>query len=248
MLSWTTVMKYVTGRLALPSTFIEKSEKEMKEWCIMTSLKTFSDFFPDVEWTTVLSGDPKYRVLGKAAHYYFFDEERLDILGIINCYMPLGHDMLSGHPPMGAFSFEGAKWWALEVFKSRFFKPFSMWDYTYRFIPPNQVRVLPDPNGNMSPGSVSGSNFVVEYERMQPSDLRKIPAAMARQFMELCYADVAIWISSIRQNYGDGQVETPFGSINLRGNDLKQEALDIKRELEEQFRDETIPGISIDVG
>ena len=242
MLSWNTILKYVRGRLALPSTFIEYNDEQIKEWCIITALKDYSNYIPDTEWVTVLANNSMYIVPGKHSHYYFFDEEELGIYGIKQCYFSIGNDYVTGHPPFGAFSFEGMKWWSLEVFKSRFFKPFSNWAYTYIFIPPNTVRVLPELAGQLG----GNENFVVEYEREQPHDLRKIPAATERIFMDLCFAEVSIWIGSLRAHYSN--IQTPFGEIPLRGDEMIQRGEDMKREAMDKLIENQIPTVIVDVG
>lgn len=238
MLNWNTVLKYIKGRLALPSTFIEKNDEQIKDWIIMTAIPGFSDYFPDEEYTSVLPTNPNYAVPGKTNVYRFFDEEELDIYSIKECYFSIGDEFITGHPPFGAFNFEGLKCWALSVFKSRFFKPFSDWNRTYHFYEPNQVMVLPD---------AGYENFVVHYEREQPHDLRKIPSTMKRIFMELALAEVMIQIGGIRSQYGDGRLTTPFGEIPLNGETLKSEGTELKRETMDKLSEETIPPIIIDI-
>lgn len=239
MINWDNVLNYVKGRLSLPSTFIEKTDKEMKDWIINVTIPDFSNYYPDVEYASVIAGSSNHTIPGKTNWYRFFDDEDLPIYGIKECYFDIGDDYITGHPPVGVFSFDNLGCWALDVFKSRFFKPFSYWYKTYKFIPPNQVRVLPD---------AQGQNFVVEYERQQPEDLRRIPAGMKRLFMDLCYADVGLWIASIRSHYGDGRISTPFGEIPLSAQSLQSECNDLRREVLEKLIDDTIPPIIIDIG
>jgi len=239
MLDWTQVLTYIKGRLSLPSTYLEKNDKELIDWIKLTAIPEFSTYFPDVEWTSVLPTNANYKVPGKTNIYRFFDEEQLDIYGIKNCYFSLSSSYISGHPPLGAMSFDDLPCWSLSVFKSRFFEPFSNFNKNYLFIPPNQVRVLPDANSE---------NFVVEYEREQPPDLRKIYPSLKRLFMDLALANVGIMIGSMRSHYGDGRLSTPFGEIPLSGSDLKTEYTDMKREIIEKMADESLPPIVIDIG
>lgn len=236
MLSWQTVLTYIKGRLSLPSGFIEKSDQDIINWITITTFQDFSDYFPDVEWTYVNPRQPKYLHESKKHHFYFFDEEGLDIYGIKECYFSGGDDFITGHPPMGAMSFEGLKWWGLEVFKSRFFKPFSYFSKTYLFIYPNIVRVLPE----------CKEPFVIEYERQQPHDLRKVPNALQREFMDLSLANVMVWLGGMRSHYGDGRITTPWGEIPLNGDTLKQEGNDLRDKTIDILRDETLPPVLID--
>ena len=145
---------------------------------------------------------------------------------------------MSGHPIMPAFSFEGLKFWSLEVFKSRFFAPFSMYAYTYKFIPPNIVEV----NNEIKPDS-----FVVEYERMHPPDLSKIPLAMQQRFKELCLADIMIYIGGIRSMYSQGDgLATPFGTIPLNGELLLSRGDELKQRVMDEIKDDSRPSVVID--
>jgi len=238
MINFNQVLNYIKGRLALPSTFIEKNDTEIMDWIKNVTIPDFSNYYPDVEWTSVLVNNTTYIVSGRSYHFYFFDEEDLPIYDIRQCYFSLSDDHITGYPLMPALSFEGMKWWALDVFKSKFFKPFSDWGKTYRFIPQNIVRVLPD----------APENFVVEYEREQPHDLRKIPATLKRIFMDLCLSDIMIWIGSIRTHYGDGRLSTPFGEIPLNGDSLKAEGNELRDKIIDKISEDTIPPVIIDIG
>lgn len=238
MLSWAQVLNYVKENLALPSTFIEDNDTKLREWIELTALKEFSQYIPDWERCAVIVDSTDYRHETRSDNYYFFDEEDCDIISIRQCYFSSG-DMAfnAGHPMMGPLSFEGMKWWSLGVFKSRFFFPFSMWSYTYHFIPPNIVEVTP------SPGS---DNFVVEYERTQPKDLSKIPAAMDMTFMDLALAHVMVKLGRLRMHYG-GEVATPFGTIPLNGEQLKTDGETLRKEMVEVLVNESLPTVVIDV-
>jgi len=237
MLNFNQVLQYIKGRLSLPSTFIEKTDLEIQEWIKNVTIPDFSEYFPDEEYVSVLVNDSNYIVPGKTHHFRFFDEEDLPIYDIKECFFSIGDDIITGHPVMGAMSFEGLSCWALSVFKSRFFKPFSEWYKTYKFFMPNIVRVLPD----------ARENFVVNYEREQPHDLRKIPPSMKRIFMDLCLADIMLWIGGIRSHYGGGRITTPFGEIPLDGDTLKSDGQELRRETIEKLAENTLPPIVIDI-
>ena len=237
MLNFNQILKYIKGRLSLPSTFIEKTDNEMIEWIQNVSIPDFSEYFPDEEYTSVIVSNSNYLVPGKTYHYRFFDEEDLPIYGIKECYFSISDDLIAGHPIMGALSFDNLECWALGVFKSRFFKPFTEWDRTFKFFMPNIVRVLPS----------ATDNFVVNYEREQPHDLRKIPPSMKRIFMDLCLADIMLWIGSIRSHYGGGRITTPFGEIPLEGDTLKSDGNELRREVIEKLTENTLPPIIIDI-
>ena len=88
-------------------------------------------------------------------------------------------------------------------------------------------------------------DFVVEYERMHPSDLRKIPNALQRKFMDLALGDIMIWIGGIRLMYQS--IQTPFGEIPLNGQDLLSRGEEIKRDLVQKFEEDSMPPIVVDI-
>src|SRR3990172_7343123 len=143
MANWNDVLVYVKESLTLSSGFLEKNDAELKRWIILKSIPEFSKYYPDEEYTAVLVDNENYKVDVRKGYYRFFDEENLPIIGVKNCYMPIGNDMMSGHPISGPFNFEGMKFWALDVFKSSLFSQFTDWSYSFEYIRPNTVRVLP---------------------------------------------------------------------------------------------------------
>lgn len=235
MLNWNKVLDYVKGNLALPSGFFEKNDKELTDRIKISVIPEFSLYYPDIETTLVLIEENEYKVIGKSNHYRFYDEEDLDILDIKQCYFSMTNEIDMYHPVVGPTSFEDFKWWSLGVFKSRFFQPFSMWSKTYKFIQPNIVRVLPE----------ADENFVVEYEREQPHDLRRIPNALKKQFMDLCLADVMIWIGRIRTGYAT--IQTPNGEISLNGDSLKGDGETIRDRVIEQLKESALPPFIFDI-
>jgi hypothetical protein len=210
----------------------------------LTALKEYSKYYPDVERTSVIISSAEYQHEFRNGWYYFYDEENLDIIGIKECYFPMGDSLMTGHPAFGVFSFDQMKWWSIDVFKSRFFSSFTMFHKTYKFHPPNIVEVL----GMENMVCTTGQNFVVEYERMQPIDLRRIPTAMHRTFMDLCLAETMMWLGSMRSHYGDGRLTTPYGEIPLNGEALKTEGIELKRDLLERMERDSLPAIIVDIG
>jgi len=236
MLDWNKVMRYIRGRLALPSTFIEKSESEIREWIIDNSLPLYSNYYPDWERVGIVTANPNYVNPLKKNQYLIHDEEGLPIYAVRECYFPFEGQAFSGHPIMPPMSFGNLTAWSTDVFKSRFFYPFSMFSYTYRFVHPNFVEIFTEQKP---------AQFVVEYERLQPPDLRKIPASMERIFKDLCLADCMIWIGSIRTMYTD--LATPFGPIPLKGEEMLSRGEDLRRDLIDFMSEDSRPPITIDV-
>lgn len=240
MISWNKVIRYCKHRVSLPSSYIELTDEEIREYLIDTALSEFSTYFPDTERTSVVVSNPAYVVPNRTNQFYFFDDEDLDIINIKECYFDMGLMSYTHHPHMNPLSMEGMKWWSLQVFTSRFFGKFSDGAFTYKFIEPNIVEV------NTSDPSNIG-NFVVEYEREQPTDLSKVPRALDMMFKDLCLAHLLIRIGGIRSMYGDGQITTPFGTIDIKGAALKQEGEEIRDKIVQQLKEESILPFILDI-
>jgi len=238
MLNWDTALEYIKGSLSLPSGFIEKTDNEIKNRLQIDTIPTFSEYFPDDAYTSVLVDTAAYNH-ARPNWYYFFDEEELDIYSIKECYFSMSNEIGLYHPIQGPINFESMAWWSLEVFKSRIFQQASDYSITYKFREPNIVEVLP---GDMV------ENFAIHYEREQPHDLRKIPNTLKNWFLKLAVADVKIWLGSIRTNYGDGLITTPFGDIPLKGESILAEGRDDRMELIDRFVDQSMPSVILDIG
>ena len=215
--------------------FIEKSDQDLMDWIKNVTIPTFSEYIPDKEYAPVVPSDEKYQN-ARTGWYHFFDEEDLDIYDIIECYFGVETLAATNHPIVGVSSFEGMTWWSLDIFKSRNFGPISLFSgYTYKYIAPNIVEVLPDYT----------NAFVVKYEREQPHDLRRIPNPTKREFMDLCLADIKLWIGGMRTHYGN--IQTPWGEINLKGDELKSEGEALKNETVTKLDERSIPPVIIDI-
>lgn len=239
---WSDVTKYVKNRLSLPTNFIEKTEKELIEYFKENTLRDFSLYFPDVGRCVVYTNLPKHQHPEKNNWFYFFDDLDLDIFGIKTCYFNMGDLLVTGHP-LPSLSYMGLRWWALEVFKSNFLQHFSLFNFTYKFIPPNIIEVL----GIENELHTIKNMFLVEYERHQPYDLSAIPPTLVQKFKNLCLADAMIWIGGIRSLYGDGRLSTPFGEIPLSGSELVSKGEDLKERILSELAEEQRPPIIIDI-
>lgn len=239
MTSWNSVLSYVKARLSLPSTFLEKTDAELKEYLINTALSEFSTYFPDYTRTSVLTDNDNYKVRNHPNQYYFFDDEDLDILTVRECYFNLSDAAIHGAPLFGPTSMTDMKWWALNVFKSNMVSKYSDFKPTYKFIEPNIIEVLRGAEFR-TPAEV----FVVEYARSQPRDLSKIPIALDMTFKDLCLAHVQIWIGSLRTMYSS--IDTPFGPIQINGDAMKSDGFELREKIVERMQEEMVIDVILD--
>jgi len=235
MLTWNDVLKYIKNRLALPSSFLEKSDDEIKEYLISNALTEYSNVFPDVNRVGIKTSDVNIKHPKLKNCYLIKDEDNLDIFGIKECYFPQEDLAYLGHPIIGVSSMSQLKNWSLQVFNSRFLLPFSLVSYIYKFIPPNVIEI----SGELTP-----DYFVVEYERMHPSDLSKISPAAQQKFKDFCLAHTMIYIGTIRSLYSG--LHTPFGEIPINGSEILSKGEDMREKLLDEFREESKPQVIIE--
>ena len=130
--------------------------------------------------------------------------------------------------------------WALSVSQSMDVMMHSSYDKTYEFEHPNIIRISPiNPSHDTS--------VTVEYERVQPPDYRGIPNDLQLYFCKYALADIMIKLGRIRKKYADGQMRTPFGEIPISA-DIYEEGKELKREMEEIFKQTYLPNVTIEFG
>lgn len=241
MLSWNDTLSYCKSGLSLPSTFIEEEDDKLKEYLINSSIREFSQFYPDWNRTSIVVNNPIHKVDGKTNWFYFFDDENLPIIGIKEVYFSLADEAWSGMPLTGPFSMSGMQSWSIQQLESRFYRKYSDFSQIVHYHEPNIVEVL------TSNSFLFKNNMVIEYERAQPRDLSKIPESMSMIFMDLCLAHLMIKYGRMRSHYGGGRINTPFGEIPLESEALLSDGKEMRREIVEELKNNSLPSVIIDV-
>lgn len=239
MLNHSRVLDYIKGELGFPFQQLEFEDDKIVEFFKTYSLREFSSYVPEVKKIPLNLTVDAYKVPGSRNEFYIVDPENIEILNVIDVYFPATDLYIHGHPVYGPFTHFEIREWALATEMANQTKMFSSWDKTIHFIHPNIIRISPIPN--------EISMCTVEYERMQPDDLRGIPNEFQVLFCEFSLADIMIRIGRIRKKYGDGQIRTPFGEIPL-SSEIFDEGKEKKREIIEKLERLTLPNVSIDHG
>jgi len=240
MLSKTKVLSYVKDNLAFPSQFIELTDDKILDYISKYTLVEFSRYFPYVKKLGINLQLASNKLEDKANEYYIFEPENLEILNIKEIYFPISSLLIHGHPIMGPLTFGQLREWALNAEVANMLKQFSSWDFTWAFKHPNTFRVSPVPD-NMD-------WITVEYETVQPVDLRGIPNEFQTLFCRFALSDIMVLIGRIRRKYGAGNLRTPFGEIPLSGDEMFQEGTEMRREIMEQMESHAIPNVTVAFG
>ncbi len=239
MLNHSRVLDYIKGELGFPFQQLEFEDDIIVEHFKTYTLREFSSYVPEVKRLSLNLTIKAYRVPGIQNEFYIVDPDNIEILNVVDVYFPATDLYIHGHPIFGPFTHFEIREWALATEMANQVKSFSSWDKTIQFIHPNIVRITPVPN--------ELDNCTVEYERMQPEDLRGIPNEFQVLFCEFSLADIMIRIGRIRKKYGDGQIRTPFGEIPLSA-EIFDEGKEKKREILEKLERLALPNVSIDHG
>ena len=103
-------------------------------------------------------------------------------------------------------------------------------NFTWEFVAPNQLKVF------ASSDMLSAAYFILELE-VAHTEFSTIPGKFERWFTDLALADVMDMLGSIRTKYQDFQ--TPFGTVQLNGDALKNEAEQLRSRVLEKL--DTLP-------
>ena len=239
MLNTNRVLNYVKTNLGFPFQQLEWEDPTIIEYIQTYTLREFSMYFPEIKKVNLNYSDPNIKVPGRQNEYYITDPEGLEILNVVDLYQDQSELIFHGHPPMGAFTHGEIDDFALAVTMAMDTKMFSSFDTTFEFRHPNVIRISPVPHNT--------STFTVEYERVQPPDLRGIRNEFQIMFCELSLADVMIALGRVRKKYGDGNLRTPFGEIPLNS-DIYEEGKEKKREILDKLMTQVPPNVVIDFG
>tara|TARA_Y100000310_G_C20691081_1_gene822256 strand:+ start:288 stop:1001 length:714 start_codon:yes stop_codon:yes gene_type:complete len=237
MLSWSLVLERIRDEMSLPDQFIEKTDAEVQSYCTRTALRKFSTYFPSVQRIAMDTADNNIKVQdGRQNEYFLNDADGLEILGVSEFIPTQSNLNVLGHPYIAPFDYEGIPDFALSAFKSMNAFQFSDLNPSLEFIPPNRVRM----------SSLYKGRFVIQYERMHHSELNTVPNDLSDLFTDLCIAMVKMWIGNLRKRYPS--VQTPFGEINISGEDLYSTGKELYDSVMEEMKTSSYPPIIFDRG
>lgn len=240
MLNRNKVVKYIKDNLAFPFMHLELDDEKILEFVTTYTLNTFSEYVRNVKTMYLNLNLDQNKVPGKQNEYYIHDDEGLEIIGVSNLYPNESDYYVHGHPPLGPMTYGEIPGWALSTNAAMDTKMFSSFDKTWEFKHPNIIRISPVVG-------TSDLGVTIEYETVQPSDFSAIPNELQTFFCRLALADIKILLGRIRKRYGDGNLSTPFGEINVNS-DIMDEGKEERREILEKLDETFIPNVTMDVG
>jgi len=239
MLNDSLVLDYIKDNLGFPFQKLEIDDDKILEYTKKFTIRKFSYWVPDKNKISLNLNSPQNKVPSRKNEYFVRDPEGLDIMNIVELIPMQGDYLMTGHPIMGGHGIPSIREWALNVENSMTVRMFSDCDKTWEFIPPNIVRI--------SSLNFKWDRCVVEYERLQPPDFRKIPTDLHVLFLDYALASIMIMIGRIRKKYANGNLRTPFGDIPI-GDEIFDEGQTKLSELEQKMDTLFTPNISVVFG
>ncbi len=236
MLNQTRVLSFIKHNLGFPFQQLELEDEKIVEYFTTFSLREFSQYVPEVKKIPYNLDLAANKVPSVANEFYITDPQNLEILNVVELYFKGNELFMHGHPFFGPWTHFELREWALATEMANQVKQFSSFDTTFEFSHPNIMRISPTPSGNCT----------IEYERIQPTDLRGIPNEFQVLFCEFCLADIMITLGRVRKKYSENMT-TPFGQVPISA-DIFDEGKEKKRELIEKLERLALPNVTIAYG
>ena len=237
MLNESRVLDYIKSNLGFPFQPLELTDEYIMNYVVEYTLRTWSHYFPEKHIMKLALDDDSIKANSRQNEFYLEEPEGLEILNIADMYFSASKFFALGHPYIGIFNYESLPFFALSAVKAADAHLWSPYNYTFVFVHPNIVRIMPNPKNE--------EYCLVEYERVQSPDFSGISNELQIMFCDLALADIKIVIGSARARYD--QLQTPFGSIPLNQN-LASEGKEEKRDILDKLTAGSLPNIIFDKG
>ncbi len=236
MITWSFIIDRIKEEMSLPFQMLEKTDEQLVDYLKRNALKKFTFYYPQKWRITLDCSNPDYQVDGRQSEFYLIDPDDRDILNVTDIHTTMGGALYTGHPIMGPFTGDAVPEWHLQVYNSNLIEPFSQFNYTHEFIPPNIIRISPNYN----------TTCTVEYERTHDPELSTLNPEIEDVFIDLCLGMVMMLIGRLRQKYSN--TNTPFGEIQLNGDMIFNDGKDIFDRTIEKLERYTMPNVIFDHG
>jgi hypothetical protein len=217
------VVDYCKRNLGYPIATIELSDSEIEHIIMKITLPFFSSYVPDKRETvlTETTSDSQNT-------FIINDPDNATIFDVVEIIQDLSNELVTSDPRsvLPLMSPSTVPDFLNSTMIKHLQKQYSLMWPSWRFIPPNLVRVFPKI-------STSNSYYIARYTREHVS-LSTIPANYARDFQDLCFCDVAISLYAARSKYAS--YTTPYGDINLNPDSLYTRYTDMRTNIIERLK------------
>ena len=213
------VLTYIKLNLGFPYKSLEHTDDTILNYITTYTLLKFSEEFPQEAYLAIGEQDKGPNTLNE---YLLKDPDDRQILSVVDVFIPREHVWLFGYSWDLMPSLESVYIDTLTNTEASLKQSVSLLKKSWTFIPPNRLIVVP---------AIFQTPLLVKYHRTHAKDFSSIPPLHAHTFLQMCLADVLDWFASVREQYQS--VETPFGTITLNPEALRERAREIREELRE---------------
>ena len=165
------------------------------------------------------------------------DPDGQPILWVEDVIPNMGQYMMVGYPYSITFDANQAQNAALDIFEGSMALQFNkIASPTFEFVPPDFVRVYGTPWNALTPCTI-----IYACEHVDPTT---VPRKYKSELIDLAVAMAKMTLGELRSMFN---INTPYGTLEVRGDMLKEEGRSQKQMLEEKLR-QAIPYKNLIVG
>ena len=211
-----TLLRHIKSNLGSTVRPLPITDDEIMEIVIEESLPTFSKFYPYMYPVTINPNRDKIEDRNRSS-VYVMDTNGMEILGVAKVYRTDGATEDNRYPYYATNNI-------FDMAIANNYLSLTNVPETFQFYPPSLVELFPK--------NFSDTDFMVVTKCVHLPSLQTIPINLKDEFFQLADIDVRIALYPILKQYD--QLNTPFGQIDLKINDL-EDAKNERKEIIETF-------------
>jgi len=214
----TTLLRHVKAQLGATTRPLPVSDDDMMEVVLEETIPTFSKYYP---YMYPIMVDPKTDELDSndmLKSVFVMNTNGLEVLGVKGTYRTDGQAADARYPYYNTNNI-------YDIAVANNYLSMTQITDTFAFYPPSIIELYPK--------MFDKRPFMVIVKCVHLPSLQSIPIKLKDQFFDLATLDIKISFFPILKHYD--QLNTPFGTIDLKVNDL-EEAKSERNDLLEKFR------------
>jgi hypothetical protein len=212
----TTLLRHIKSQLGATTRPLPISDDDILNVVIEETLPTFSKYYP---YFYKLYVDPKTDTLesSETRSVYVMNTQGMEVLGVAQVYRTDGAAADNRYPYYNTNNI-------FDIAIANNYLSVASVPETFSFYPPSIIELYPK--------NFSQNKFLVIAKCVHLPSFQSIPMKLKDEFFELATIDVCIALYPILKHYD--QLNTPFGTIDLKINDL-EDGQSKRNELIEKF-------------
>ena len=213
-----TLLRHIKAEIGATTRPLPISDDEVLKVVEEETLPTFSKYYPYFYPLTVNPVTDEVVADDAHASSYIMDTQGMEVLGVARIYRTDGMASDARYPYYNTNNI-------FDIAVANNYLSLTTVTDTFAFYPPNLIEIFPKMYGKKS--------FMVIAKCVHLPSLQSVPIKFKDQLYDLATIDVKKYLYPILKHYD--QLNTPFGSIDLKINDL-EDAESKRAELLDKFR------------